>query len=120
VRLTPPGERATAVIEALANPTPLVRSIPSPDPSWTGVVYAATYGAPNPTGMVLWVSERGHSYMNGDARCRSCDAAAWREHTHGTRCPKPPSAQDIVSALLVGFPRPAPSVPRALYMGVSA
>lgn len=71
----------------------------------------------------LFVTGDGHWGLNTDPCvdyspvCRGCRRAG--DDADG-RCPKPPTAQDIASALLADFPRPKPVAPRALYAGVSA
>ena len=127
VRLTPPGERATAVIEALADTTPLIRPLACATPG------LRSFSVEGDAYRSITVTEMGHWFHVGDKlampddapvgwACRGCGVVATASLLAPSlgRCPKPASAQDIASALLADYPRPAPVAPRALYAGVSA
>lgn len=121
VRVAPP---AAAPI-GLSDSRPLVQSLMLPHGVTSGHWYTAglnSHGLPvgrGETRVDAFVGDTGHWWLNTDpgleTTCRGCGWGGDFVGTFAARCPKPASAQDIASALLADFPRPAPSVPRPLY-----
>lgn len=73
--------------------------------------------------VMVHVTPRGHWYRSDDLRsavethhaCRGCGRSACFDFTIDmVRCPKPPTAQDIASALLASWPRPKPAYPASV------
>jgi len=130
VRLTLPQARATAVIEALADPRPLVQSLMLPHGVTEGHWYTAGLNShgrlvgQGETRVDVYVASDGHWWLNTDpglgTTCRGCGGDGDFVGTFAARCPRAATAQDIACALLADYPRPAPVAPRALYAGVSA
>ena len=124
---------AEAIIGAVADPRPLIRPLPV-DGDVAGRVFttgrdAAGRFARPVFQLRLTVTGRGHWYrsddepdaLHNDTVCRGCGHHGHFDYILDYKpCPRPATAQDIASALLADYPRPAPVAPRALYAGVAA